>query len=381
MTWESDDDALLAERYREDGEAADDRPAQLASVPAATGFRYLRPLAQFLGDDEPEDDGSEWLVRGLVAAGVPNIIAGDPKAKKSFLMWHVAICVAAGIPVLGQEQFAARRGRVLVLEREDSVRECRRRVWRMARGLGLDPRTLDGWLFVEREESFYFDDVDHVAKLKGELRLKKDAGAAVDLVYVDSLRAAHRADENDSTAMAPILGVWNDLCAEFGCALSTVHHAKKMVVEGETDPGKMLRGSSAIHAMVRHFLFVATNHKTKISTVSTGGNMGGSPEPFSYAFDDGFDANGKPTVALRWTGDPEQAGASVAEQKILAALYDEPDGLNDGQLYAKVGGAKVAFDTAKRKMQKNVGAAEAVIYRTRIGAPWLLRVDLRKAAP
>ena len=127
--------------------------------------------------------------------------------------------------------------------------------------------------------------------------------------------------------------------------------------------------------MIRQFLFVATNHKTKITTVTVGGNMGGTPDPFSYAFDDAFDVYGKPTVSLRWLGDPEAAGASIAEQKQVEVLRAEPDGLNNGQLFERVKGAKSSFDTAVRKLQKG---NPPTIERIASGRPWKLRLDALK---
>ena len=59
----------------------------------------------------------EYLVEGLIPQCGMGVIAGNPKAGKSFLSLHLACCVASGTPFLGRE---VKQGSVLYLALEDN---------------------------------------------------------------------------------------------------------------------------------------------------------------------------------------------------------------------------------------------------------------------
>lgn len=360
----ADDGPTFAERYPELVDrvpgADDDKPA-LGIAPIRV-MNYATDLLEFLGDDEPLDDDSEWLVKGLIAAEVPNVIAGAPKATKSFLMWHLALAIASGTPAFGV--YPVKRARVLVLEREDPQRECRRRIWRVARGMGLDPRTLGDWFRVNRDRAFYFDDAAHLADLRADL-----ARWPAEVVFVDSLRTAHRGNENDSTDMAAVTGPWGDLCAQFKCAVVPLAHQRK-TKEGDErlDPGQLIRGSSALQAFLRHYLTVTFDGKKKTSTVTAGGNMHGAPEPFSYALRDGVTEFGKNAVYVDHGGNVEEAKEASLERAVREALEEGP--LSEVKLREAVGGDNNALSKVLRRMAKG---ELAPIFRASPRAPWRLR--------
>ena len=116
---------------------------------------YWVSLKEFLGDDDTDvDEDEQWIVRAVIPSGVPSFIIGAPKSGKTMIAEHLGLSVAAGLDWLGE--FKTRQGKVLILPREDSANETRRRVWRLARGLGQDPRELDGRFSVCSDRPFLF---------------------------------------------------------------------------------------------------------------------------------------------------------------------------------------------------------------------------------
>lgn len=328
------------------GEDDDDAPAaKLAGIPVDI---YGPKLSELLGDDEPLEDGSEWLVKGLVAAGVPNVIAGPPKSRKSLLAMHMALCMAAGVQVLGR--FATRRARVLFLEREDPLREASRRIWRIARGLGVNPRELDDWLRVDVAKTFRFDDDASVSRLRRTLRAWPS-----DVVFLDSFRRTHNRDENSASDMSSVTTLWADLSKEFDCAIIPLHHSRKTGSSGIDDatPGTRMRGTGDILAVVRHALGVEAKKANGqlIVTLTPEGNLDGLPEPFSVTVgEDTVDAYGRKTIEFRYLGEAESAAEGVMEAAILIALGEGPMGSRD--LRERIKGKGSDVDAAARRLAK-----------------------------
>lgn len=67
----------------------------------------------------------EWLIEGILPHGLA-IIAGKSKIGKSWLVLHVALCVAGGAPIFGKIQ--TRQGAVLYLALEDNPRRLQDRI-------------------------------------------------------------------------------------------------------------------------------------------------------------------------------------------------------------------------------------------------------------
>lgn len=63
-------------------------------------------------------DTTQWIVDGLLQRQSLNQLQGDPKAGKSTLLRHLAICVAYGLPFLGR--FATIKSRVLVYSLQEN---------------------------------------------------------------------------------------------------------------------------------------------------------------------------------------------------------------------------------------------------------------------
>lgn len=282
---------------------------------------YGSDLRVYLGESDPGDDPDAWLIQGIVPASVPQVTVGPPKSKKTFIAEHQAICIAAGIPWLGR---LTRRTRVLILAREDSVKETRRRVWRLARGLGLDPRDLYEWLRVDSTSAFYFHELEHIVAMRNTIETWHPG-----YVMVDSLSRTHMGDENSKKDMAIVTATWGEFCQEYDLAFGMIHHVPK------SNQGTLIqrvRGTGDIGAVVRHIIGV-DKVDTDVSSLEFDGNLHPLPEPFNVRVVDGVNAAGEKTIVISDAGaiaprldNPGKSDASqTARVKILAFLRTRSD--------------------------------------------------------
>lgn len=110
-----------ADKPKEEQTEAEEQPA---TGPVYTGYT----LEELLTLEIPEP---KWVVPGLLSEGL-NLLAGPPKAGKSWLALNLAVTVAAGGMVLGQHQAVA--GNVLYISLEDRLRRVQYRAKKILGG-------------------------------------------------------------------------------------------------------------------------------------------------------------------------------------------------------------------------------------------------------
>jgi hypothetical protein len=164
---QTEPEARLLRRHAARQAERDTRPALAIGDPWNTFQSFTAP-------DEP----IPYLIEGLRLApslGKISLVAGNAGGAKGPLVDYLSVCLALGVDVWGM---SVTRTRVLLIDKE-GWRLTMRRLRRMARGLGLDPRELEGWI------------------------LLKDATLIGDLSRVDNLQAIERVvDERDCGAVA-----------------------------------------------------------------------------------------------------------------------------------------------------------------------------------
>lgn len=78
------------------------------------------------------------------------------------------------------------------------------------------------------------------------------------IIFLDTLRRFHAAEENDSGAMAFILGILEGIAQRTGCAIIFLHHASKSAaLGGQGDQQQASRGSSVLVDNIRWQAFIA----------------------------------------------------------------------------------------------------------------------------
>jgi hypothetical protein len=197
-----------------------------------TPLHIVRPeeLAQDAG-------GVRWLVKPLWAAEAVGILAGSPKAGKSWLALDLAVGVASrtycldALPIQDD-------GPVLVYAAEDAQPILRERLAALVAVRGISLETLRVSVIVE--PVLRLDTERDQARLAETVRLLRPR-----LVVLDPLIRLHRLDENSSREVSALLSYFRQLQREYSVALLLVHHMRK---GGGSRPGENLRGSSDLHA-------------------------------------------------------------------------------------------------------------------------------------
>lgn len=180
---------------------------------------------------------SPWLVENLWAEEAVGILGGEPKCCKSFLALDVAVGVASGKACL--RRFPIQRaGPVLLYPAEDALGVVRQRL----EGICAAAQTrLDELpLYVITAPRLLLDlpqDREGLRSTVAALRPR--------LLILDPFIRLHRADENASKEVAPLLGFLRELQRQFHLAVMLVHHVRKR--SGKDRPGQALRGSSDLH--------------------------------------------------------------------------------------------------------------------------------------
>lgn len=199
-----------------------------------------RPRIELVTLDDHPPEPTRWLVDGLLPAESCLLLASEEKCGKSFLLFHLALCLASGHRVLDRWAPVA-QGRTLIYSPESGWSAKRRRLWGLAWGLGLDPRVvLSSLLFIKGRVDLAADET--AAELAAVANDERPA-----LIIVDPLIAAHLGvDENSAQEVQPVLNRLRDVCdAAPGASLIVAHHVSK--TQGRSSFHSM-RGSTAVGA-------------------------------------------------------------------------------------------------------------------------------------
>jgi hypothetical protein len=283
---------------------------------------YVISLTDFYErHDANVDDKAKWLIEGIVGKGVPQIMAGPPKSQKSWIMYSKALAIASGMPWLGR--YEVERGRVLIISREDDENEAHRRIVRLAVDMGIDLRSLEGWLSINALDPFSFNGEGYVHTLEDTIDQWDPA-----FIQMDCLARVHAGDENSSKDMNLVTRVWADMCKRYGVAIELLHHYNK------GDAGTMLnrmRGTSDLGAVVRHATGVCKldiedpGFDGAISMLEFEGNLPGVAESFSVGVSDRMVGENK-AVSITYRSAAKTEAFNQCKRDILAFLaISEPD--------------------------------------------------------
>lgn len=237
-------------------------------------------------DDDDEEDESEewglrwirkprprprWLIKDIWSAGACGFIAGEPKSYKSWLGLDMALSVATGTKFLGQ--YAAKSGRVLYLQEEDSAELIQQRVEWIMEGKDHHPYgevTLgdDGNVYWEgdsRDPAIRFRvhkgwtaSVEEHQKWLEE-QITKDK---IDFVLIDTLGTTAGDVDTDKAAdlLPKLLNPLRKVAQRTGAAIAIVHHNRKRsqgTGAAQAQSGQDMLGSTSLHAWVDCALYAA----------------------------------------------------------------------------------------------------------------------------
>ena len=173
----------------------------------------------------------KFIVEGLIPTGL-TILAGAPKARKSWLALDIALSVARGVACLDERKNRCAKGAVLYLALEDSQRRLQDRIEQM---LGAGP----AWpanLFFETEWPRM--DADTVPRLRQWIEGTPEARLIIIDVFQkiragNGPQAGYARDYDDLTAL-------QKLARERDIGILLIHHLRK----SSGDPFERMTGSA-----------------------------------------------------------------------------------------------------------------------------------------
>jgi len=256
-------------------------------------------------------DQPGWLIDGLWADQAVGILGGEPKCCKSFLALDIAVCVASGDPCL--RRFPVRRtGSVLLFPAEDALGVVHQRIEGICNAAGAVMDELP--LFVITAPRLLLDlpqDRDRLRETVADIRPT--------LLVLDPFIRLHRADENASKEIAPILGYLRELQREFHSAVLLVHHVRKG--SSKDRPGQALRGSSDMHGWGDSNLYLRRSRTHLLLSVE----HRAAPSRNDIPVDLTDDGDSLALSVLDEIPDPEPQQISTSERVIeVLAQTDQP---------------------------------------------------------
>lgn len=302
----------------------------------------------------------KWLCQALdMAPGAPFMVAGYGFSGKTVAVQDLALAVATGSSAWGA--FPVRAGRVLHIDFEQGAYLTRMRYQRLARARGIDPADLSGRLSLWSFPSWYLDGDPH-----NELdRLCE----GVDLLIVDSFRAACPVtDENASEARVP-LDRLNRISDATGMTAVVIHHARKPPREasrggaGQGGARMSVRGSGALYDASGSMLVFGAEKGEPVDVVHEKARITGRMHKDFRLWIEDVQVGGDPTAGLRVsrldasTTEGQEAPAdrfSELQGRVLALARDE------GTIEGGVNVLRARLDARK----EDVSAAVAELVRT-----------------
>ena len=263
------------------------------------------------------NDEQKWLIEELWAEQAVGILGGEPKCCKSFLALDMAVSVASGMPCL--RQFAARRtGPVLIFPAEDSLNVVRERLVGICHAAETRLEALP--LYVITAPRLLLDVPQDQQRLRSTVEAIRPA-----LLVLDPFIRLHRADENASKEVAPLLGYLRELQREFAAAVLLVHHARKG--SGKGRPGQALRGSSDLHGWGDSNLYL--RRKAQGLSLSIEQRAAPSRSNVPLALVEAQDALALSVVDERIVAEPK---AASARERVIETLTASDQPLSTQQL-------------------------------------------------
>jgi hypothetical protein len=249
-----------------------------------------------------------WLVEELLGVGERLVVYGPVGCFKAWLLLSLGISAATGKPWLGH--FAMPKPlRVLYLDMENPEWLIRRRMMRLAEGMGITHENIGGrfTLLSYPKLKFHERDEGGIATLSSEAH-------GYDLIIVDSLRRVLVGNENNA---ADVTSFWDRVDElredDDNRAFVTAHHSRK----AGGDPEDRASGSSYVTGGCDVTLDIARAGRDMIVVENPKNRSGPILQPFAVSFYDGGSPDGP--VVMKFEGFRGETGARQTKKEMAKA--------------------------------------------------------------
>ena len=307
-----------------------------------------------IAEIEAKAESAQWLVEPLWALAGVGIVAGLPKACKTWVAAELALAVATGGSALGR--FPARAtGPVLFFGAEDDQPSLRKRFEAIAATRGA--RLADAPLFLLDIAELRLEQDDHIARLRATVAERKPR-----LLVLDPFVRIARVDENSAVEVSAVLGSLRAIQRELDVAVLLAHHMRKSPA---SHLGQQLRGSGDFAAWADSTIYLTR----RSDGILLSGEHRGAPAPTPVL----IRLETAPVPHLAVVGhepspSPEQDTADPLEASLVDHLTATPRPLSTVELR----------DTLKVRKATVIAALDALRARgvvTRSDAGWTLADD------
>lgn len=221
----------------------------LGSKPSRVTAEELRLAKEKLGiwnagQDDYDIPPRGWLLGTTFCRCFLSSVMADGGVGKTALRIAQLISLATGRSLTSEHVFV--RCKVLIISLEDDKNELRRRVYAVLRHYNIDPKEVDGWLFLSAPKGLRLAEMRDGAPAAAELELLLRIvipGDGIDVASLDPFIKTHALPENSNDALDFVCTLLAKIAIEFDAAIDFPHHTSKGIMSpGDADKG---RGASA----------------------------------------------------------------------------------------------------------------------------------------
>jgi hypothetical protein len=194
-----------------------------------------QPLDDLADQAEDDDidviDAADWIdveppppdqvIKDTLDMGDKMVVIGSSKQRKSFFLLQMALSIASGRTFLDWEIPNERR--VLYVQYEIRVFHQWRRVFRLAKAMGIHPNQIrDHLKIISVRGKRRWSGIDGVTRIKG-----KAAEYGSEVIMIDPLYKIMDGEENRAGDFKLTLSAFDEMAEDTGAAIIFIHHDKK----------------------------------------------------------------------------------------------------------------------------------------------------------
>jgi regulatory protein RepA len=226
----------------------------------------------------------DFVLPSLLSGTVGSIVSPGGQGK-SMLALQLAHHISGFVDMLGLGEYPI--GRVVYLSAEDGGNILHHRLYEIGGRLGKKEREECAARLIIEDLTKYTPDLLHGDKAEAWRTSIERAATNSRLLLLDTLRGFHSGDENDSQAMAVLMGHLRAIAARTDCAIVFLHHTSKaLAVSGQGDLQQASRGSSVLTDNIRWQAYLAgmTTEESKSLSAEDGAEPIGEEKGYYVRF-------------------------------------------------------------------------------------------------
>jgi hypothetical protein len=210
----------------------------------------------------------EWIQKGTLLKGYISLLTAPGGVGKSTIQLCMALSIASGQDLL--KLGAVTQGSVIIVNNEDDSNVLVHRVGAIMKHFGLSGEDINNRLRVfsgygqELAIAHTVGNGDVVLTDGGQRLQQQIIDDDVQALFLDPFISLHDAPENDNVAVNKAVKLFKAIAAKTGCAISLIHHTRKLGKDSEVGAGdaEAGRGASSLKDAARVVLTLAKMSKS-----------------------------------------------------------------------------------------------------------------------